>query len=57
MTAGSFFMKFKVLWSSLGFHRGSAVKHLPAMQEMKETGVPGSGRSPGGGHGNPLQYS
>ena len=20
-------------------------------------GVPGSGRSPGGGHGNPLQYS
>ena len=22
-----------------------------------DTKVPGSGRSPGGGHGNPLQYS
>ena len=31
------------------------------MQEVRETGVqwlhPGSGRSPGGEHGNPLQYS
>ena len=27
------------------------------MQEMQETQVPGSGRSPGGGNGNPLQYS
>ena len=28
------------------------------MQEMQETGsIPGSGRSPGGGHGSPLQYS
>ena len=26
--------------------------------DIKDTGwVPGSGRSPGGGHGNPLQYS
>ena len=32
------------------------VKNLPAVQG--DTGsVPGSGRSPGGGHGNPLQYS
>ena len=32
------------------------IKNLPAMQE---TWVPslGLGRSPGGGHGNPLQYS
>ena len=31
--------------------------HLP-MQETEETGLtPGSERSPGGGHGNPLQYS
>ena len=28
------------------------VKNLPAMQE-----IPGLGRSPGEGHGNPLQYS
>ena len=34
----------------------SAVKNLPAMQESKET-LPGSGRSLGGGNGNPLQYS
>ena len=30
------------------------VKDLPAIQE---TPVPGSGRSPGEGNGNPLQYS
>ena len=35
------------------------VKNLPAMQEMQENvgSMPGLGRSPGGGHGNPLQYS
>ena len=29
------------------------------MQKMQEIQglIPGSGRSPGGGHGNPLQYS
>ena len=31
------------------------VKNLPAMQEMHS--VPGLGRSPGGGNGNPRQYS
>ena len=32
------------------------VKHLPA--NSGETGsIPGSGRSPGEGNGNPLQYS
>ena len=35
------------------------VKNLPAMQEMKADVIliPGSGRPPGGGPGNPLQYS
>ena len=35
------------------------VKNLPANAEgIRDVGsVPGSGRSPGGGHGNPLQYS
>ena len=35
------------------------VKNLPASAEdVREAGlIPGSGRSPGGGHGNPLQYS
>ena len=35
------------------------VKNLPASAgDIRDTGlIPGSGRSPGGGHGNPLQYS
>ena len=35
------------------------VKNLPANSgDIKDAGsIPGSGRSPGGGHGNPLQYS
>ena len=34
-----------------------AVKNLPANKEdIRDVGsVPGLGRSPGGGHGNPLQ--
>jgi len=35
------------------------VKNLPANAgEIRDTGsIPGPGRSPGEGHGNPLQYS
>ena len=35
------------------------VKNLPAnAEDIKDSGsIPGLGRSPGGGHGNPLQYS
>ena len=34
------------------------VKNLPANAgDIRDMGsIPGSGRSPGGGHGNPLQY-
>ena len=32
------------------------VKNLPTMQEDPGS-IPGSGRSPGEGNGNPLQYS
>ena len=37
----------------------SRIKTVPANAgEIRETGsIPGSGRSPGGGNGNPLQYS
>ena len=39
-----------------GFLGGSGVKNLPA--NAGDVGsIPGSGRSPGGGNGNPLQYS
>ena len=35
------------------------VKNLPANAgDIRDAGsIPGSGRSPGGGHDNPLQYS
>ena len=35
------------------------VKSLPANAgDLRDAGsIPGLGRSPGGGHGNPLQYS
>ena len=33
------------------------VKNPPAMQETPAGSIPGSGRSPGEGNGNPLQYS
>ena len=43
----------------MGFPGGSVVRNLPA--NAGTTGdagsVPGSGRSPGEGHGNPFQYS
>ena len=40
----------------MGFPGGSVVKSPPA--NPGDSGwIPGSGRSPGGGHGNPFQYS
>ena len=36
--------------------RHSVVKNLP-MNTGDESLIPGLGQSPGGGHGNPLQYS
>ena len=43
----------------LGFPGGSVVKNPPANAGDAEDSVSisGSGRSPGGGNGNPLQYS
>ena len=42
-----------------GFPETLVVKNLPASTgDIRDVGlIPGSGRSPGGGHGNPLQYS
>ena len=43
----------------MGFPSGAVVKNPPA--NAGDTGdagsIPGSGRAPGGGNGNPLQYS
>ena len=43
----------------MGFLGGSIVKNLLAdAGDVGDTGlIPGSGRSPGEGNGNPLQYS
>ena len=45
--------------SSWGFPGGSVVKNLPASAgDTRDAGLtPGLGKSPGGGHGSPLQYS
>ena len=42
----------------LGFSGGSMVRNLPANAgDAGDLGsIPGSGRSPGGANGNPLQY-
>ena len=40
----------------LSFPSGSMGKES-SCQAGDESLIPGSGRSPGGGHGNPLQYS
>ena len=44
------------LWAS---QVALVVKNLPASAaDIRDAGlIPGSGRSPGGGHGNPLRYS
>ena len=39
----------------MGFFGGSVVKNLP-VNAGDEGLIPGSGRSPGGGHGNSIQY-
>ena len=43
----------------MGFPGGAVVKNLPVNVEAAgDTGsIPQSGRSPGGGNGNPFQYS
>ena len=43
----------------MGFPGGSVLKNLPAnVGDARNAGlIPGSGKAPGGGHGNPLQYS
>jgi len=42
--------------TQLGFPGGSVVENPPANAEDMGS-IPGSGRSPGRGNGNPLQYS
>ena len=43
----------------MGFPGGTVVKNLPANEgdARNADAIPRSGRTPGGRHGNPLQYS
>ena len=45
--------------NTMGFPGGTVVKNLPANAgDARDAGlIPGLGRSPGAGNGNPLQYS
>ena len=49
-------IKFSPVPGTWGFPGCSVVKNLPANAEDAGS-IPGSGRSPGEGNGNPLQYS
>ena len=53
--------KFRGMHSSCGnsgFAGGARGKGVCQCRRLRDAGsIPGSGRSPGGGHGNPLQYS
>ena len=46
------------MWEERASQMVLVVKNLPASAEdVRDTGsIPGSGRSPGEGHGNPLQH-
>ena len=42
----------------LGFPGGASGKEPTQAEDVRDVGlIPGLGRYPGGGHGNPLQYS
>ena len=51
-----FFLSF-ILPLSLASLVAWTIKNLPAMQERQLGLIPGSGRSPGEGNGNPLKYA
>ena len=44
-----------MMFMQMGFPGGSVVKNLPANAGDSDS-IPGSGRSPGEGNGNSLQY-
>ena len=51
-------MQLKATIFCMDFPSALVVKNLPANADVRDMGsIPGSGRSPVGGHGNPLHYS
>ena len=60
MSIRLFLEGFSIWIGTLGFLGSSVVKNLPAMQETcrgDSFSIPGSGRSPGEGNGNPLPWT
>ena len=56
LSGGIHLLIFILYWSIVDFPGGSVVKNPPA--NAGDVGlIPGSGRSPGDGNSNPLQYS
>ena len=57
--SGMMKLVFRRLWRTLGFPRWYSGKESACSAgDAKDGGsIPGSGRSPGKGHDNPLQYS
>ena len=55
----STFFVYLYVWTGMGFLCGAVVKNLLANTgDTRDAGsIAGLGRSPGGGNGNPLQYS
>ena len=51
--------ELRITEGRMGFLAGLVVKNLPANEgDIRDMGpIPGSGRSPGGGYGEPLLYS
>ena len=50
-------VRFKCVPKLLGFPSGTNGKEPTCQCRKCKSSVPGWGRSPGGGHGNPLQHS
>ena len=55
-TSNFIWFSLYIIWA---FQVALMIKNLPpSVGDIRDTGsIPGSGRSPGGGHHNPLQYS
>ena len=55
----STFFVYLYVWTGMGFLCGAVVENLLAdTGDTRDAGsIAGLGRSPGGGNGNPLQYS
>ena len=50
-------VNFRIGYEDMGFPGGASGKEAACRRQRDFGSIPGQGRFPGGGHGNPLQYS